>query len=83
MGILWLAGVYLPEGWGHWQPLALALLSSLPGAVFEEVIFRGFLFRLIARLGGNWIALGVTSALFGLAHIRNPGHLGELLSGGH
>jgi hypothetical protein len=24
-------------------------------------------------LGGNWIAPGVTSALFGLAHIRNPG----------
>jgi membrane protease YdiL (CAAX protease family) len=73
MGILWLAGVYRPAGWGRWQPLALALLSSLAGAVFEEVIFRGFLFRLIAALGGNWIALGVTSALFGLAHIRNPG----------
>lgn len=73
MGILWLAGVYRPAGLGRWQPLALALLSALAGAVFEEVIFRGFLFRLIAGLGGNWIALGVTSALFGLAHIRNPG----------
>jgi len=73
MGILWLAGVYRPAGWGPWQPLALALLSALAGAVFEEVIFRGFLFRLIAGLGGNWIALAVTSALFGLAHIRNPG----------
>jgi hypothetical protein len=73
MGILWLAGVYRPEGWGHWQPLALGLLSALAGSVFEEVIFRGFLFRLIAGLGGNWTALGVTSALFGLAHIRNPG----------
>ena len=73
MGILWLAGVYRPAGWGHWQPLALALLSALAGATFEEVIFRGFLFRLVAGLGGNWTALGVTSALFGLAHIGNPG----------
>src|ERR1039457_1991661 len=73
MRILWLAGVYRPAGWGNWQPLALALLSALASAVFEEVIFRGFLFRLAAGLGGNWTALGVTSALFGLAHIANPG----------
>ncbi|MGD0868984.1 MAG: CPBP family intramembrane glutamic endopeptidase [Bryobacteraceae bacterium] len=73
MTVLWLAGVYRPAGWGHWQPLALALLSALAGAVFEEVIFRGFLFRLVAGLGGNWTALGATSALFGLAHISNPG----------
>jgi len=72
MGILWLAGVYRPAGFGRWQPLALALLGALASAVFEEVIFRGFLFRLIAGLGGNWIALGVTSALFGLAHLANP-----------
>jgi membrane protease YdiL (CAAX protease family) len=73
MGILWLAGVYRPAGWGRWQPLVLALLAALAGAVFEEVMFRGFLFRLVAGLGGNWTALGVTSALFGLAHISNPG----------
>ena len=73
MGILWLAAVYRPAGWGNWQSLALALLSALASAVFEEVIFRGFLFRLAAGLGGNWTALGVTSALFGLAHIANPG----------
>jgi membrane protease YdiL (CAAX protease family) len=72
MGILWLAGAYRPAGWTHWQPLPLALLSALAGAVFEEVIFRGFLFRLVAGLGGNWTALGVTSALFGLAHFFNP-----------
>src|ERR1019366_4873664 len=71
--ILWLAGVYRPAGWGRWQPLVLALLAALAAAVFEEVVFRGFLFRLAAGLGGNWTALGVTSALFGLAHIANPG----------
>ena len=73
MAILWLAGAYRIAGLGRWQPLGLALLSALAGATFEEVIFRGFLFRLIAALGGNWAALGVTAALFGLAHIGNPG----------
>jgi len=73
MAILWLAGAYRIAGLGRWQTLGLALLSVLAGATFEEVIFRGFLFRLIAALGGNWTALEVTAALFGLAHIGNPG----------
>lgn len=71
MGVLWLAGVYRPSVWGSWTPLPMSLLSLLGGAVAEEMIFRGFLFRLIAGLGGNWTALAVTSALFGLAHLGN------------
>jgi membrane protease YdiL (CAAX protease family) len=73
MGILWLAAVYHPSALGSWRPLAGALISALAGAVLEETIFRGFLFRLVAGLGGNWTALTLTSALFGLAHIGNHG----------
>ena len=72
MAILWLARIYHPSGVSGWQVLPAALLSAVASAAFEEVVFRGFLFRLIAGLGGNWIALGVNSALFGLAHIGNP-----------
>jgi membrane protease YdiL (CAAX protease family) len=72
MAILWVARVYRPAGWGRWQPLGLALLTALAAAAFEEVVFRGFLFRLIAGLGGIWTALAVTAALFGLAHNANP-----------
>ena len=71
MGILWLLDVYQPSGFGSWRPLAGALLSAFAGAVLEEMIFRGFFFRLVAGLGGNWTALAVTSALFGLAHLGN------------
>jgi len=73
MGILWLAAVYQPSGWGPGPPLAFALVSALAGAVLEETLFRGYLFRLAAGLGGNWTALAVTSALFGLAHLGNRG----------
>ncbi len=41
-------------------------------AVFEETLFRGFLFRLTALASGNWRAIAVTSALFGFGHISNP-----------
>jgi membrane protease YdiL (CAAX protease family) len=72
MGILWVAGVYYPSGFGRWTGLAWALVVAIASASFEEVVFRGFLYRLIAALGGNWVALGVTAGLFGIAHLGNP-----------
>jgi membrane protease YdiL (CAAX protease family) len=41
-------------------------------AVGEELMFRGVLFRIIEGWTGTWIALTVTSLLFGLAHLINP-----------
>lgn len=41
-------------------------------AVTEELMFRGFLFRLIEERGGTWIALTLTGGLFGLMHLLNP-----------
>ncbi|MBU6267241.1 MAG: CPBP family intramembrane metalloprotease [Sphingomonadales bacterium] len=52
-----------------WSMASLAVASGL----FEELIFRGILFRRIEQAGGSWAALAVTSAFFGLAHIMNPG----------
>ena len=53
-----------------WAPLAIQAL--IPGFT-EELFFRGILFRYIEKAGGSWIALAVTSALFGAAHIGNEG----------
>jgi membrane protease YdiL (CAAX protease family) len=72
MGILAAFGSYRVSGWTSWQPLGLGLLLAMLSAVFEEILFRGFLFRLFAGLAGNWVALALTAALFGLAHRANP-----------
>ena len=72
MGILWLARAYTPAGLGQWRQLGAGFLIALSAAVFEEICFRGFLFRITAILGGKWVALVVTSAMFGLAHHANP-----------
>jgi membrane protease YdiL (CAAX protease family) len=53
-----------------WQPLAGA---GLIAAFTEELFFRGILFRYIEKAAGSWIALALTSALFGAAHLGNPG----------
>jgi hypothetical protein len=43
----------------------------LTGAAFEEIIFRGYVFRWIARWN-VWGALAATSFFFGFAHLANP-----------
>jgi membrane protease YdiL (CAAX protease family) len=52
-----------------WSMLALGIVSG----VFEEVLFRGVLLRHLEQITGTWIALLITSALFGAGHIFNPG----------
>ena len=66
-------GVYRIVGPGDASRLLLELIAVaiIPGFT-EELLFRGILFRWIEEFGGSWLALLVTSALFGLAHILNP-----------
>lgn len=67
-------GVYRVVGRGDASGLLPALVSiCLVPAFMEELLFRGILFRWIEEFAGSWGALLVTSALFGLAHIFNPG----------
>lgn len=52
-----------------WPMITMAILSGF----YEEVIFRGIMFRHVETMLGSWAALVITSAFFGLAHIANPG----------
>jgi len=71
--LLWMFGVYRWLGWGSGAPLVGGLLFAVLTAIFEEIVFRGFLFRLTAKLLGTWGALALTSVLFGAAHSFNRG----------
>jgi membrane protease YdiL (CAAX protease family) len=51
-----------------WSMLSLAVFSS----VFEEILLRGIVFRQLEAWMGSWIALALSSALFGALHIMNP-----------
>lgn len=52
-----------------WRGVSLALESG----VFEEVLVRGIVLRLIWRGFGPWPAFIVSALLFGAGHIGNPG----------
>lgn len=66
-------GVYQVTGRGDLSQLLSALIAAaIFPAVNEELLFRGILFRWLEEWGGSWVALLLTSALFGCAHLLNP-----------
>lgn len=73
VGVAAVADVYNIVGDGGFAAFLPALIGMtiIPGFM-EELLFRGILFRWIEELAGSWVALAVTSALFGLAHMYNP-----------
>jgi membrane protease YdiL (CAAX protease family) len=66
-------GIYRIVGVGSLNGLLAALIVPTVGAaVTEEMLFRGILFRWLEQFGGSWVALLLTSAFFGAAHLMNP-----------
>lgn len=52
--------------------LASILLVFAAAAAFEEALFRGYILQTFARSGLAWLAIALTSAFFGAAHLTNP-----------
>ena len=46
---------------------------GLGAAIFEEILFRGVLFRIVEEGLGTWAALLISALVFGFVHIGNPG----------
>ena len=49
-------------------PLTMAFSS----AIFEEILFRGILFRIIEEKLGSYIGLIISALIFGALHLANP-----------
>lgn len=70
--ILIALGMYRIEGLNPWTFMIPAIAMALSSGLFEELLFRGVLFRSVEDLFGSWIALIVSSSVFGLVHLLNP-----------
>lgn len=70
--ILMALGIYRIEGLNPPAFLLTAIPMVLTSGFFEELIFRGALFRIVEEWLGSWISLAVSSLLFGLVHLLNP-----------
>jgi len=65
-------GIYRIDGLESWHkllPSGVAL--SLP--FFEEMVFRGVVFRILEEKLGSWLALVLSSLVFGGVHLVNEG----------
>ncbi|PIF06673.1 MAG: CPBP family intramembrane metalloprotease domain-containing protein [Draconibacterium sp.] len=70
--VVWLTGYYHVVKVNSLKAILPAITMALISSVFEELAFRGVLFRITeSRLGSLW-ALAVSALFFGLAHIANP-----------
>lgn len=56
--------------------LASIFVVFAAAAAFEEALFRGYILQTFARSGLAWLAIAMTSAFFGAAHLTNPNATG-------
>jgi len=78
VGVLWLLGCYYVTAITPSVLLFAPLGLYFTVAVFEETLFRGYLFQTLEGRWGSGVALTVSSLIFGLAHLGNhvPGETG-------
>jgi membrane protease YdiL (CAAX protease family) len=55
-----------------WQKALFALFAIVVGPVWEEFVFRIFLFNAMRKWWGFWPGAIVSSLCFGLAHAQPP-----------
>lgn len=65
-------GGYRVTGWNPPSVLVPVLALAIFSGVFEEIIARGLVFRLLEEWLGSWTALALSALLFGFLHIMNP-----------
>lgn len=70
--ILMAVGIYKIDGLNPVSYLLPAIALPLSSGIFEELLFRGVLFRIVEERLGSWISLAVSSMVFGLVHLMNP-----------
>lgn len=70
--VLMIMGIYRIVGYNPVSFMLTAIPMAVSAAVFEELLFRGVLFRIVEEWLGSWVALFVSSVVFGLVHLMNP-----------
>jgi len=70
--ILMVLGIYRIDGLNPWHYMLPAVPMAVSTGIFEELVFRGALFRIVEEALGSWISLLVSSFVFGFMHLLNP-----------
>ncbi len=65
-------GMFTIEGLNPVSFMIPAAAMAIKSSVFEELVFRGVLFKSVEDMAGSWIAIIVSSLVFGFLHLLNP-----------
>jgi membrane protease YdiL (CAAX protease family) len=71
--IAMLLGFYRIEGIDSWHNLLEVTGATVAIPFYEELLYRGVVFRILEGVFGGWIALLLSSVCFGLVHLSNSG----------
>jgi uncharacterized protein len=70
--VIYLAGSYKVTGFNGASLLLIPLAMAISSSVFEELLIRGVLYRIMEKSLGSYVALAVSALIFGLLHAPNP-----------
>lgn len=70
--LLIVLGMYTIEGLNPLSVMIPGIAMAVKSAVFEELVFRGVLFGSVEAIAGSWIAIIISSLVFGFIHLLNP-----------
>jgi membrane protease YdiL (CAAX protease family) len=70
--VLMMLGITRIEGTNPVSIMLPAISMALSSGFLEELLFRGALFRIVEEWLGSWIAVVVSSVVFGFVHLMNP-----------
>lgn len=72
LGALFALGAFqISDSASSWTVIIVPLAEVILVGLFEEILFRGVMFRMIENSLGSWIALILSGAIFALAHVPN------------
>jgi len=71
--VLWALGLAQFEAGGGWAGIDAGLVAAFATAIFEELLLRAVLFRILEEIGGTTAAVILSALTFGALHGANPG----------
>jgi len=72
IGVLWVFGLYQVSGVNEWMTMIPGLVLAIFHGVYEELLIRGILFRVMEESLGTWLAMVISAMFFGALHLANP-----------
>jgi len=72
IAVIYFSGSYEVLAINNFGFLLPSLTMAITSAIFEEILFRGILYRLIEEKLGSYLALAISALIFGGLHLMNP-----------